>query len=528
MPQSTEAYQPLAVEVDDNEIHEKTIIYEETRELGEDSDDNDDDLDLKEFDLSQLPQECRPKWYQPARWRVAPNWGIRPKWNFSFNVEDIPDAKTLAWLLLSYFLAILPRYLQPGGLRVKKELHPTSYLDALRGWAALAVFRYHGLSNKTWLLEQPVIRTVLNGRAMVDIFFVISGYALSYRMLKMMRKRQPILLRALASSSFRRWWRLYASTGVASGVTAIMTYWGWCQPKFRKSTIWLQFCDWAWDWLASSNPFADIRGWWYGAVFRTKYLDQMWTIPVEFRGSLVLFWFCASSAYLTTRGRRLFCLIVISLCYYWGAIYAALFLWGMMIADLSFDRHPERLQKIQLPQQQQDGEAVVTEPRRQSVYAKVFWTMILLVAMFLCGQPPDGQWLVGPWPWPLLSKLIPWYYDVPLAEHFWLSWGATLLVFAIDNCRMLQIPLELGFSQYLGDLSFGIYAMHNTILWTLYFQVVEPWRAANLGDGYWSGLPGILFTTLVLLWCADYFTRLDNKVVAAGKWLESFFFVDWN
>ncbi|KEF56358.1 uncharacterized protein A1O9_07939 [Exophiala aquamarina CBS 119918] len=523
----TDQYQPLVKDVAQSSHHsEKPTDYDvEAKEVA-DHDDEDDDIELKEIDLSRLPEESRPKWYQLPQLRVRQNWDISSRLDLAKRWDSVPDVKTLARLVLSYAVTILPRYMQPGGLKVKKELHPTAYLDAVRGWAALAVFRYHGIANKTWLLEQPVFRMVLNGRAMVDVFFVISGYVLTYRMLKLIRNRQNGLLRALASSTFRRWWRLYVSTGIATLITAIWTYWGWCQPQYRQPTLWLQLIDWAWDWGASSNPFGDIRGWWYATVFRTKYLDQMWTIPVEFRGSLVVFWFCAASAYLSTRGRRIFCLVAIALCYYWGAIYAALFLLGEMIADYSFDRHPERLQRIRLPTPQ-ESEGCLTPERRQSIPSKICYTVLLIIAMFLLGQPSDGYWAIGPFPWPYLSKAIPWYYNVELGEHFWLSWGSVLFIFALDNCRMLQIPFEWRFSQYLGDLSFGIYAMHNSLLWVLYTPIVEPWRASHLGDGYWSGLPGIVFTTLVLLWLADYFTRIDQIVVRVGRWLETMAFIEW-
>lgn len=519
-------YQPLVnQEAESSRLQEKPTNYDfDVSDTVDYEDDEDEDIPLKEIDLSRLPEESRPRWYLLPQFRARRDWDISSR--LANRWSQIPDVKTLAWLMLSYFIAILPRYLQPGGLRVKKELHPTAYLDAVRGWAALAVFRYHGIANKTWLLELPVFRMVLNGRAMVDIFFVISGYVLTYRMLKMIRNRQTGLLKVLASSTFRRWWRLYVSTGIATLVTAIWTYLGWCQGRYRQPTLGLQLFDWAMDWGASSNPFADIRGWWYPGVFRTKYLDQMWTIPVEFRGSLVVFWFCAASAYLSTRGRRIFCLVVITMCYYWGGIYAALFLWGMMIADYSFDRHPERLQRVRLPAQ--EPEEATTPERRQSIPAKILYFLLLILSMFLLGQPSDGVWVVGPFPWQYLSKAIPWYYNVELGEHFWLSWGSVLLIVSLDRCRMLQIPFEWGFSQYLGDLSFGIYAMHNSLLWALYTPIVEPWRAVHLGDGYWSGLPGIVFTTLVLLWLADYFTRLDNLVVRAGKWLETMTFIDWN
>lgn len=484
-----------------------------------------DHLPYSDIELEKTSDEPLPRWYQQiprfdsSRWDMSSRFNVAPKW------DKIPDAKTFGWLLLSYFLAALPKFLQPGGLSVKKELHPTAYLDALRGWAALFVYRYHCFANKTWLLEQPVIRVVLNGRAMVDIFFVISGYVLSYRLLKMMRNQQPSMLRALASSTFRRWFRLYASCGVASLITAYMSYLGWCQPAHRKPTIWLQLWDWLWDFIGSSNPLGDIKGWWYGGVFRTHYLDQMWTIPVEFRGSMILFWFCAAAAYMSLRGRRTFAGVVILLCYWWGVVYGALFIFGMLIANVSFDRHPERMSRIKLPQQQQDGESE-KQSKRQSIPAKIGWVCLTIVACFILGQPPDGHWEAA-WGWSFLSHAVPFWYPVELAEHFWLSIGSSLLVFCLDNCRMLQIPFELGFSQYLGELSFGIYAMHNTINWALYMAIVQPWCYAHFGDGYWSGLPGILFTTVVVLWAADYFTRIDNRVVWFAKWMEERTFIKW-
>jgi len=408
-------------------------------------------------------------------------------------------------------------------LTVQKELHPTAYLDALRGWVALLVMNFHTFGKKTTLLDKPVFSALINGRAMVDVFFIISGYVLSYRLLRMMRNREPGLSKALASSTFRRWLRLYASTSVASLVTAIVIYLGWCRPQFRQYTFYAQMVDWMWDTAGATNPFADIHGYWSQNVFRTKYLDQMWTIPVEFRGSLVVFWFCAAASCMSTRARRIFCCVVMALCYLWGAAYAGIFLLGVLIADFSFDRYPERLSRIRLPQQG-DLDTVPEKQRKQSPIAKCGYVCLFLVAMFLLGQPPTEYGYANYFLWPYLSKAIPWYYPPELGQHIWLSVGSGLLVLTLDRCRMLQIPLETGFSQYLGDLSFGVYAMHNTVNWVLYRPYVEPWRAVHLGDGFFSGAPGMLFTTLVILWVADYFTRIDNAIVRFGKWLEAMTF----
>ncbi|ETI22174.1 hypothetical protein G647_06247 [Cladophialophora carrionii CBS 160.54] len=511
-----------------------------------------DDPELSDIDLEKVPEPAiLPKWYHIPGWRASPSrWQPTLRWN-RWSREDMPDAKTAASCAFAYFVAALPRFLQPGGLKMKRDLHPTAYLDALRGWAALLVFRFHMYYNRTWLFNQFVFSGFLNGRAMVEVFFIISGYVLSYRLLTMIRNQQPGLLRALASSTFRRWFRLFIPTGIGSLIVAILSHFRWCRWDLTLDSFPAQMWDWFRDFLSASNPFADIKGWWYMEVFRTKYLDPMWTIPVEFRGSIVLFSFCAVAAYLSTRGRRICCAVLILLCYYWGTIYAALFLIGMLIADLQFDRHPERLRsKRQLPQeelhqhqQQQQGTTNNEAPqsssssptnqtftpgkRKDSVIRKISCTLLVIAALFLFGQPKDGWSYQGPFPYDYLSLAIPTWYPVDLGEYFWLSIGATLLVFGLDNCRMLQIPFEWSFSQYLGDISFGVYVMHDIVNWTFYEQVVEPFRVAHFGEGYWSGLPGMLVTTFVVLWCADWFSRIDDRVVWFGKWLESKAFIQW-
>lgn len=376
-------------------------------------------------------------------------------------------------------------------------------------------------------LSLPIIRLYASGIGMVDLFFVISGYVLSFKMLQHMRRHQSArLLDTLASSTFRRYLRLYIPTALASFFTAIMTYAGWCQPGLRRDTIIQQFLHWAGDTAYASNPFANVAGWWYPGVYRTIYLDQMWTIPVEFRGSIVLFGFLAACAKLSTRSRIALCCFTTFIAFYWQTLYVACFLGGMLVVDLSMSWTPyEKRQQLSLPQSETGAEAGKQSRARSIAWQAAFLFVFIVGLVFL--SPPLITTGELPFPYNYLIAMIPsGYHDG--SEHFWLSIGAILTVGALEYSPLLQKPLKWNISLYLGELSFGIYAMHNTLLWTLYSQVVEPWRAAHLGDGYWSGLPGIAFTTLVLLWCADYFTRIDNKVVLAGKWLESFFFVDWN
>lgn len=89
-------------------------------------------------------------------------------------------------------------------------------------YTATAPLGYHTSEEEShnWFFQLPIIRVVHSGRFMVTIFFVISGYVLSYKSLKLAREGKHIqLLDTLASSVFRRWIRLHlpviASTLVA-------------------------------------------------------------------------------------------------------------------------------------------------------------------------------------------------------------------------------------------------------------------------------------------------------------------------
>lgn len=89
---------------------------------------------------------------------------------------------------------LLPTFLQhhfcPPSPKSLSKLHPTAWLDGMRGFAALMVFLYH-LSYSTHdvytayipshkdFLRLPLIRSFYNGNFMVSIFFVVSGFALS-------------------------------------------------------------------------------------------------------------------------------------------------------------------------------------------------------------------------------------------------------------------------------------------------------------------------------------------------------------
>lgn len=144
-------------------------------------------------------------------------------------------ARSTSWrpLLVRFGFFLVPSFLQGRHAREQirpARLSPTAYLDGMRGLAALFVFFCHyfyqafiiaegwgaGETNYNFL-KLPFIRLWYQGPPAVCLFFVISGYALSYRPLKLVRSRSSTdFSNAISSLVFRRGIRLYLPTAIST------------------------------------------------------------------------------------------------------------------------------------------------------------------------------------------------------------------------------------------------------------------------------------------------------------------------
>ncbi|KAE9978068.1 hypothetical protein EG328_001688 [Venturia inaequalis] len=432
---------------------------------------------------------------------------------------------------LAFILSLPPKFVRKGGLKPKKKLGPTSYLDALRGWAAFIVVNHHGFPfGNLPIFGYPFFSLMTAGRAMVDIFFVISGYVLASRLLKLMRARDSAqLLDSFSSAIFRRYLRLYLSSILAAFLALLVHEMGWqVYVAPRLPTLHGQLWNWILATIRFSNPFSPIKGYWAMDGTSHAYLDVLWTIPVEFRGSLVLYLFCLATCKLKIWSRMILCWGMIVLCYLWSAIWAALFLMGVFLAELNLVRH----QQPQLPEtrpQQPANSIEKSETSSPSAKNRIFFSLVMVFSLFILGQPSSREARLNSYfPWPYLDALIPEFLMTSggdgLAEHFWLSIGAMLLVFALDSYATLQIPLRWNFSQYLGEVSFGIYVMHALVHFTVWDQLAI-WKVAVVGTSAWGDLPILLVYWAAVLWAAELFTRMDCRVVMFGRWLQTMLFV---
>lgn len=459
------------------------------------------------------------------------------RWHLSY-LKSLPvypstDLRSLGRHLKS----ALPTYCTPSRIPPPRQ-GPTAYLDSLRGYAAVIVYIFHlydQYGDLSWR-RFPFVSTFFGGAGMVSVFFVISGHVLGYGLLLSIHRRdEGRMLQGLASALFRRYLRLYGSVVVAMIFTLVLMRLGFYKGVYLykpyHEDIIEQLKDWFLDIFNFCNPFSgqitDVHNDW---PLASSYLPQMWTIPVEFRGSIFLFAFCAAICKLTTKARIIVMVVVILMAYCWQAVYVAEFTGGLLIAQLSLVREPERISE---PSSSTVPIATNAQPAprpRQSLLSKIAHTVLFIVAFILLGENDAGQTqlrLWGSFPWVYLTKMVPPWWREQARYLFWLSWGSLGLVYSLEFYPTLRRPLEWRVSHYIGDLSFGIYAMHVPVGMGLRSEHLESWRKAWAGEARWGYLVQALVITVLVMTAADYFTQMDRAVVRLGRSFQQKLFTKW-
>jgi hypothetical protein len=206
---------------------------------------------------------------------------------------------------------LLPTFVQSRlncstNLTSSKRVHTTAWLDGMRGTASVLVFIHHVTLpshdvSAAWsagvpfnsVLRLPLIRFFYNGPFMVAIFFAVSGYALSYKPVMLMRQGDfETLCSTLSSSVFRRAFRIFlpciASTFFIVLCVRLWLY-EWTRPiatdpsrlsggpEFhpeRATMVMEQIRPWLHELTRFVNPFTndDVK----------HYDGHLWTISTEY------------------------------------------------------------------------------------------------------------------------------------------------------------------------------------------------------------------------------------------------------
>lgn len=270
----------------DTEVYEVSMPSDSSGSPESDENENENELEKEQarlLDSEDYQRDLENDDYRSIKKTLKECLSVIPSTISS--IFAIPSRSQFKDSLCSWLLALLPSFLLYRQTTPRK-LHPTSYLDGLRGFAALFVVFHHikltfpgrfkaldlgyhstpqDPSLSAHFIQLPILRVLYNGQGMVAIFFVVSGYVLSYKPLKLIRKRDPAtLLDSMASMIFRRHMRLYLPLIFTTFVPMVMGYLGAYPdpnisiPIFEKWTV--QVLDWWTTFVWMANPFRPVLG----------------------------------------------------------------------------------------------------------------------------------------------------------------------------------------------------------------------------------------------------------------------------
>ncbi|KAJ5142818.1 Acyltransferase 3 [Penicillium bovifimosum] len=445
-------------------------------------------------------------------------------------------------------VALTPSFLQQGSASSQPtKLHAIAALDGLRGWACLLVFNFHFLFTYTWKVaigwgfagenfgihQLPILHMLISGHIMVAIFFVLSGYVLSYKPLKTIRSRSfDQTFTALASGTFRRAFRLYipAIAGILCVFVAVrLGLYSYSHKVIKEGHTILgtneqhphvyrslsKQSDDLWVTLATLlNPF-DY------ALYYNYYNPHLWTIPLEFRSSLILFVVIMGTSRLKSPVRMAVVSGLIWFCMRYGRWEIPLFLFGMLMAEV--DLINGVWEPSTRPPVEDDKTTIHFSPSKTTIRIsrRKLWISLFFVGLYFGSCPNIGfKWTpLYRWLW----HITPYTYPEP--HRFAQTIGAVLIVFAINHSPDIQKLFTNPLSQYLGKISFAFYVVHGPILHCLGYSIMPSiWNLTGKETNfqYCLGfLIGWLICLPVAIWLGDVFWRaVDIPSVKFARALE--------
>jgi peptidoglycan/LPS O-acetylase OafA/YrhL len=381
-------------------------------------------------------------------------------------------------------------------------------------------------NNDHWLIQLPIIRLIFTGGPMVSIFWVLSGISLSLKPLQLARSQTwDKFFDTLFSSVFRRALRLYLPVFVVQVGVLIATLLGMFNLAYARSKEWPfggtnekmhevldtnteQIKDWIQAMWKFANPFQPNR---------PRYDVHLWTIPLEFRNSIILFATLVGFSKLKPKVR---------ICLTW-TLWAyimlvnegdvALFIAGMGIAEFMLIQ--DEASPKSLPS---SSESTPSTPQTQTTMQRALWGALSVFGLHLLSWPA--------WRYEHALGYVTLYNLTPSifysAEMTWSRVGAAVFVLGLSGSEILRRPFKTPFAIYLGKISFPLYIVHGAVNHILGIWLVEMFwmmTGSTTFAGYEAGVI-LAFCTeaVVVVWLADLVMRtVDTPGVRFGRTLQN-------
>lgn len=323
-----------------------------------------------------------------------------------------------------------------------------SYLDGLRGWAALVVCLYHtalAFSNSSVpnppkflvMVQNGYLKPLLDGGLSVKIFFVLSGLALSISFIKNsdFRKLAALLIKRIPRLSIP----IFAMSLITHFLMKSNLMFNLKAIDILGNNEWLY-------WYNFNSSIFKVLGTSFLTPFfggGSPYSDALWTMPHEMVGSIFVAIVLFLAAFIN-KNKRIIPIIVLFMSLivlsYKNAHFAGTltcFLFGILLAYYLVWKNKDN----KLP----------PSPSLYSIFHKIMLALIIL-----------------------------WFYYSDFSFDIKSNLIAVLIIFLVINSSYLQKMLSSKISIFLGKISFPLYLIHIPLIFSLTsFLIVKKYDPNN-------------------------------------------------
>lgn len=250
--------------------------------------------------------------------------------------------------------------------------------------------------------------------------------------------------------------------------------------------------------------------------YHPRYDPHTFTIPMELRGSMLLYIFLLGTAALKTKWRLSLAGVLSAYSLQLGRWDMATFMGGMALSELDIIQGLSDAGGLAPPATSGRASRQFGLHRSTTGGTLIRWLTILLALYFLSYPDAGAEYTPG---FIFLSDWVPRYY-IPLSGWmFYQSMGALLLLPCILRSPMLVRLLETKPIQYLGKVSFSLYLVHGPVLHSLGFWIMPRlFDAMGRTLGYAIGYVILLTVTMYLT--VMWHKKIDTWSVTVGRRVE--------
>ncbi|KAI0508437.1 acyltransferase 3 [Xylaria bambusicola] len=252
--------------------------------------------------------------------------------------------------------------------------------------------------------------------------------------------------------------------------------------------------------------------------YHPRYDPHTFTIPMEFRGSMIVYIFLLGTAAIKAKWRLMLAGFLSAYSLVFGRWDVATFMGGTLLSDMDV-----RLSSaspgdtpLQPPVTDSSIKSRARPHRRTCMGVLTRWTTLVLALYLLSYPDAAAEYTPG---FTFLAYLLPRYYSAIAGWSFYEAIGAMMLIPCVLRSSLLCRLLESRIPQYLGRISFSFYLMHGPVLHSLGFWIM-PRLFERLGrqNGYVVGYITLLSVSLYLSnwWCK----HIDRWSTTVGKRVE--------